>query len=368
MRKRWVLAGGGVLVAVAATGAAIAMSSAHRATPAEELPVTTAKVEKGKLAAMVSLDGTLTYRARSDGSPYAVINKASGTYTKLPDVGDSVGCGDVLYRVDDQPVLLLCGTVPAYRDLHNGDSGDDVRQLNQNLHTLGYDAGAAIDPNGVAFTSPTETALGLLQHDKGFAVTGALAVDDAVFLPDSVRIAKVSGELGGSAQPGAPVVYATSDTLEVQVDLEASQQGQVQQGAAVQITLPGNQSVTGKVDRVGRVAQVPAAPNGNETQITNAGSATIRAYISLQDPGKARGLDSAPVQVDITTKGVESALSVPVTAILGKSGGGFAVEVVRDGGRRELVAVELGLFDTTAGRVQVEGDLREGDHVVLPSL
>ena len=66
---------------------------------------------------MVSLNGTLTYRARSDGSPYSVINQARGTYTELPEVGDKVGCGDVLYRVDDSPVLLLCGTVPAYRDV-----------------------------------------------------------------------------------------------------------------------------------------------------------------------------------------------------------------------------------------------------------
>ena len=65
---------------------------------------------------------------------------------------------------------------------------------------------------------------------------------------------------------------------------------------------------------------------------------------------------------------VESALSVPVTALVGKSGGGFAVEVVRAGGRRELVAVKLGLFDTAGGRVQVEGDLHEGDQVVVPSL
>jgi hypothetical protein len=65
---------------------------------------------------------------------------------------------------------------------------------------------------------------------------------------------------------------------------------------------------------------------------------------------------------------VDSALSVPVTAIVGRSGGGFAVEVVRDGGRRELVAVKLGLFDTAGGRVQAQGDLRKGDHVVVPSL
>jgi hypothetical protein len=40
---------------------------------------------------------------------------------------------------------------------------------------------------------------------------------------------------------------------------------------------------------------------------------------------------------------------------------------VRSDGRRELVAVKLGLFDSAAGRVEVEGDLREGDHVVVPS-
>ena len=65
---------------------------------------------------------------------------------------------------------------------------------------------------------------------------------------------------------------------------------------------------------------------------------------------------------------MESALSVPVTALVEKSGGGFAVEVVRAGERRELVAVQVGLFDTTGGRVQVEGDLREGDRVAVPSI
>jgi hypothetical protein len=84
--------------------------------------------------------------------------------------------------------------------------------------------------------------------------------------------------------------------------------------------------------------------------------------------GKAPGLDRARVQVDITTAGVESALSVPVTALVGRSGGGFAVEAVRGGERRELVAVTVGLFDTAEGRVQVEGDLRAGDRVAVPSL
>jgi hypothetical protein len=308
------------------------------------------KVERGELSAMVSLDGTLTYRARPDGSPFSAINHAHGTYTRLPDAGDRIDCRDVFYRVDDDPVLLLCGTVPAYRALHAGDQGKDVRQLNRNLHVP-----------GAAFTAKTEAALEALQRRRGMHVTGSLALGDAVFLPASARIAEVTGQLGGSARPGAQVAQATSDTLEVQVDLEASQQGQVKTGERAQITLPGNRSVKGTVARLGRVARTAGKADA-------VGTATIPAYVALDRPKQASGLDRAPVQVDVRTKGVESVLSVPVTALVGRSGGGFAVEVVRGAGRRELVAVKLGLFDTTDGRVEVAGDLAEGDHVVVPSL
>ena len=353
-RRTWALAAAAVLVA-AICGVVVMSGAEHPAAAAPAPAANTVKVELGELSAMVSQDGTLTYRARSDGSPYPVINQARGVYTSLPDNGDKVDCGGVLYRVDDNPVVLLCGTVPAYRGLHMGVKGRDVRQLNRNLHQLGYDADAhvRIDPSDNDFTSKTEKALEVLQHNKGLRVTGALAIGDAVFLSEPVRIAKVTAELGGSARPGAPVLKATSELLHVQVNLDPSQQGEVKKGDRAQITLPGNTPVTGSVEGFGRVAQTPAG------QGSTAADATIPTFISLDDPAKARGLDQAPVQVDITTKGVDSALSVPVTALVGKSGGGFAVEVVRAGERRELVAVKLGLFDTADGRVQVEGQLRQ---------
>ena len=213
---------------------------------------------------------------------------------------------------------------------------------------------------GPAFTTETGKALEAFQRRKGLPVTGLLALGDAVFLPEAVLVAKVMGQVGGSARPGAPVLTATSGKLHVRVDLDASQQGEVRKGDRVQITLPGNTPATGRVAGFGRVAQ---AGEGSQ-----AAAATIPTFIDLDDPAKAGRLDQAPVGVDITTRGVEDALSVPVTALVGKAGGGFAVEVVRAGGRRELVAVKLGLFDTGGGRVQVEGDLREGDPVVVPSL
>ena len=346
-RRTRALAGAAALAVALVLGGVVAASAPRKAAPAvHEPPANTAAVERGKLSAMDSQDGTLSYRARPDGSPYAAINQAAGTYTALPGVGEEVGCGDVLYRVDEHPVLLLCGTVPAYRALSAGDAGRDVRQLNRSLHV-----------RGDAFTAQTEQALAALQRRKGVAVTGALAFGAAVYLPRPVRISKVTGTLGGPARPGAEVVQATSDTLEVQMDLSASRQDQVQTGDRARIALPGLRSVTGTVQRIGRVAT--SAGNG---------TATVPVAIGLDDPRRTRGLDRAPVQVEIATKGVEDALSVPATALVGRSGGGFAVEVARDDGRRELVAVRLGLFDTGRGRVEVEGDLAAGDRVVVPSL
>lgn len=363
-RTTWALAGAAVLaVTVVIAGVVVLSGADHTTSVAQAAPANTAQVKQGKLSAVVSQDGTLTYRARSDGSPYHVINQARGVYTKLPDTGDKVNCGNVIYRVDEHPVLLLCGTIPAYRALHAGDAGQDVRQLNRNLHELGYDAKAHVDiePADNDFTVKTQRALEMLQRSNGVHATGTLAGGDAVFLPEAVRIAKVSGEPGAPARPGSPVLSVTSDVLHVRVDFGPSQQGRVNTGDRAQITLPGNTTITGRVVGFGRIAQAPAGRN------SSAADATIPTYISIDDQRKARGLDRAPVGVQITTAGVDDALSVPVTALVGKSGGGFAVEAVRAGERRELVAVTLGLFDTADGRVQVGGDLRAGDRVVVPS-
>jgi hypothetical protein len=345
------------------------MSGAKQATlAAQEPPVNTVQVEKGNLSAMVSLDGTLTYLARSDGSPYAVINQASGTYTQLPDDGDTVGCGNVFYRVDDNPVLLLCGSMPVYRSLSVGESGPDVEQLNANLVHLGYATSAQLDPSSNSFSAETAYALKRLQKNLGEDQTGSLDLGQAVFLPGPLRIAQTTAILGSTAQPGVPVAQATSTSRQVQVQLDPSQQSSVTVGEPAQITLPDNQTTLGTVTRIGTVASSSGSGSGSSGPGSGSSSPTIPIYITLNHPEAAGSLDQAPVQVQITTAGVKNALIVPVTALVGKSGGGFAVEVVRGGGRRALVAVQLGLFDDADGLVQVEGDLRAGDHVVVPSL
>jgi len=279
--------------------AVIAVMATRHSTPATSAtanqPVDTDTVQRGPLATAVSGAGILTYRAGSDGRPVAVVNRASGIFTALPGRGDKVGCGDLFYRVDDRPVLLLCGATPAYRDLHVGDAGADVRELNQNLHQLGDDAGVEIDPTDDHFTSNTAAALEALQTNQGLDATGTLGLADAVFLPWSVNVADVSADVGGTAEPGNVVMHVTSDTLEVQIQLDATEQEAISAGDAAQITLPSNTSTAGKVDRIGRIAATPQGPDASD------GGATIGAYISLDHPDDTRGLDKAPVQVEITT-------------------------------------------------------------------
>jgi Putative peptidoglycan binding domain len=363
--RRWRrrLAGAAVVVLVAAAGVAVAATDPfdRGGEPRASVGASTARatVRQGPLSAQVNQDGTLSYAAQADGSPYSVVNQASGTYTWLPSAGRVTKCGQVLYRVQETPVVLLCGRTPAYRDLAEGDSGRDVRQLNRNLVRLGYADRADLDPASDEFSSQTAAALERLQDKLGVDQTGSLGLDQAVFLPGPLRISKVIAKPGTRAAPGMEVAQATSTRRQVTVDLNASQQSQVKVGDRAQVTLPDNRTTPGVVSRLGRVAETQGeAPN----QTT-----TLPVSITLKRPKAAGRLDQAPVKVQITTAGVKRALVVPVTALVGRAGGGFAVETVDAQGVHQLVPVTLGLFDDANGLVQVSGKLAAGQHVVVPA-
>jgi len=376
--------GAAVLVAVIITGVAVVMSGAKQATPATtEQPANTAPVEQRELSAMVSVDGALTYRAQSDGSPYSVINQASGTYTELPVPGQVISQGQVLYRANDSPLVLLYGSTPAYRTLSSGATGADVAELNADLVALGYATAAELSPTSSSFGSGTAIAVEKLQAALGVTQNGTLTLGEAVFEPTAVRVTILSAPLGSNAQAGQTVMQATSTTRQVQVALDVAQQSDVAVGDKVTITLPNNQTAPGVVSSVGTVASCPASSgsggssSGSAAQGTGACSSggsgtsttpTIAMDVTPSDPAATGTWDQAPVQVAITTARVPSALVVPVTALLAQSGGGYAVEVVGAGGIHHLVAVSLGLFDDADGLVQITGsDLAAGQRVVVPS-
>jgi len=379
MRRRWVVAGAAVLVAVIASAGVVVLSRARQATPAAQVPPpNTAKVEMGNLSAVVSVDGTLTYSAQSDGSPYSVINQAQGTYTKLPALGQVISQGQALYRVNDRPVLLLYGSTPAYRTLSAGASGADVAELNADLVALGFATSTELSPTSTSFWSATTTAVEKVQAALGVTQTGALTLGDVVFEPSAVRVTTMSAQLGGGTQTGQTVMQATSTTRIVQVPLSASQETEVAVGDTVTITLPDSQTTPGVVTSVGTVATCPSSSGSGRSSSSSAApgtdtcsgstTPTINVDVTPSDPAATGTWDEAPVRVGITTASVASALAVPVTALLAQSGGGYAVEVVGAGATDHLVPVSLGLFDDAGGLVQVTASgLVAGQKVVVPA-
>ena len=276
-RKTWVLAGAAVLAAAIATGGVVVVSGGKQATSAIQAPLpNTVKVEKRELSAMVSVNGTLTYRAQSDGSPYSVINQASGTYTELPVPGQAVAQGQVLYRVNDSPVGLLYGSTPVYRGLSAGASGADVAELNADLVALGYATSAQLSATSSVFGSATTTALEKLQADLGVNQNGTLALGQAVFEPTAVRVTSLSAQLGGSTLTGQTVMQGSSTTRQVRVALDASQQTDVAVGDTVTIALPNHQTTPGVVSALGTVATCPsnAGSSGSSSPTTASSCST----------------------------------------------------------------------------------------------
>ena len=385
--RTWVLAAAAGLAAVTIAGALLVASGArHPAQAAERFSATTATVEKRTITARVSAAGILAYAAQPDGSLYSVINQARGTYTRLPAIGQVVTQGQVLYRVNDRPVVLLHGSTPAYRTMSAGASGPDVRELNADLVALGHATRAQLSPTSAVFGAATATALRKLQAALGVAQTGTLALGQAVFEPTAVRVTALSARLGGRTQPGQTVMQATSTTREVQVALDASQQTEVAAGDRVTVTLPDNRTTPGVVSRVAKVATCPpssgaggsnsssstAAPGTDACSSGSSGATapTIAVGVTFSHPAASGKWDQAPVQVGITTASVSNALVVPVTALLAQSGGGYAVELAGTGApaKNHLVPVSLGLFDDADGLVQVTGsELGAGQSVVVPS-
>jgi hypothetical protein len=312
----------------------------------------TAAVTRETLSAQTTLSATLGYagsypvRVPSSGPP--------GAFTWLPAAGRVIRQGQVLYRTNNGvPTYLLYGRVPAWRELAEGLRGADVAQLNRDLVALGYSgSGYVSGPGWDYFSWDTRYGLEQLQAKLGVEQTGTLPLGQAVFEPRALRVTAVRAPLGGAAS--GLVFSATSARHVVSISLDAADQSEVAKGDPVTITLPDGSVTPGVIWSVGRVAT------------GHGSSATISVQVRLRHPGAAGRLDQAPVTVNITTSRARDVLAVPVAALVARPGG-YAVEVVGQGGRHRLVRVTPGLFDDAAGLAQVTGpELAAGQRVVVP--
>jgi hypothetical protein len=359
-RGGWVALGIVVVVAAGAVSAwragvisPAASSGSGQGAPA---PATRA-VTRQDLAATTPETATLGY-----AESYIVTGQGGGTLTWLPSAGQVISQGQVLDKTGNgSPVVLLYGSVPAWRALDEGITGQDVTQLNHDLVQLGYVGRADIVALGWDYYS-WETAQAVQRLEEHLGVSsppGSLSLGQVVFKPEALRVSQVTGSLGGPAS--GPVLAATSDRHVVTIPLDAADQSEVKTGDKVTVTLPDGTTTPGVVSSVGTVAITTSGQAQNP-------ATTIPVQVTLTDPAAAGTLDQAPVTVNITTaRSPGPVLAVPVTALVTQSPGGYDVEVAGPGNTRRWVPVQVGIFDDTDGLVQVTGNLTPGQQVVVPA-
>jgi peptidoglycan hydrolase-like protein with peptidoglycan-binding domain len=358
MRRARIAAGAAAAAALAGGGALVAArdgdgGGATARADAQALPAgtTTTAVRHGTLTARETADGTLGY---ADSS--AVTAGAAGTVTRAPVEGSVLREGRSLLEVDGRRTLyLLGGRRPAWRDLTPGMSdGEDVRQLERALRRLGDDPDHAMTVDD-EWTAATTAAVERFQKQRGLTQDGSLSRSEFVFWPArSARVGAVKAGRGTALRPGAPIATLSSRRREVTVDLDAERQSVAVAGERVIVTLPDGSTVGGTVTTVGKVAT-----QGQD-------GATIPIAIRLRGArARGLGLDQAPVQVSFVRERAKDVDHVPVTALLARPGGGYAVQVAAGGGTVTTVAVTVGLV--ASGEAEVHGaGLHAGQQVVVP--
>jgi peptidoglycan hydrolase-like protein with peptidoglycan-binding domain len=341
-RTVFLVAVAGVATAAAAGWAVGVFDRGPAAVPADSAGTTaTARVVRGDLVETKSVDGRLGY-----GPATALAARNQGTVTALAAEGATVGAGQTLYAVDDKPVTLLLGVVPMYRELRTGDTGQDVRQLEQNLKALGY-RGFTVDDR---YTSDTAAAVKRWQRDRGLERTGHVGPAQIVFAAEPLRVAGHGVAVGAPA--GGPVLTVSSTRQVVSVDLDVADRPLVKENGPVTVVVPGGTRVSGHVASIGTVAKVAESKS------------TVAVEIRV-DQAAPDALDQAPVKVNLERGRVPNALSVPVAALVAVDASRYAVEVI-EGSTRRRVPVTLGTF--AGGRVQVEGPgITEGTVVGVPA-
>ena len=351
MPKRWI---GGVIAILAVAGIAaagwLAIDGDGEGGSGSEDPtdLSTASVERRDLVERETFDGSLGF-----ADEQALNSARAGTITWIADEGSTIRRGNRLYEVDDRPVSLMYGELPAYRALSQGLEGRDVRQLQRNLRALGYDDGD-LEVNG-EFDADTAEAVRDWQEELGLDRTGVVALGDVVFAPGPRRMGQHALEVGSAA--AGQVATTTSLQRTVTIALDASDQDLVSEGDRVQVELPDGERIGGRIAQVGKVAE--SDPQDAEAE------PTVEVTVELIDRVRT-DLDQAPVDVDVQTSRADGVLAVPVEALLALAEGGYGVEVVDAPGRTHLAGVDTGTF--ADGWVEVSGeDVSEGVEVVTAS-
>ena len=348
-----------IALAVVLSGAGVAAygfggGNGEKSEKGSGLPPATALVTRSDLAQQDTVTGSLGY-----GDKQPLTSGASGTVTWLPKLGATIEQGQNALKADGRPIPLIYGDTPLYRELRAGTKGPDVAEVERALAALGY-TGFTADEE---YSDQTAAAVKRWQKHLGVPQTGTVKPADLVVADGEIRVTGQEVKKGQKLQPGSPVLTYTGTSQLVAIDLDAKKQKLVRRGDKVTVVLPDGAHAAGTITSVGKVA---STEGGDGAPGEGDGKTVIKVTVQIdkKDRGKLGSYDGAPVDVEITSAEKKNVLTVPISALLALSEGGYGVQVVK-GSVSSTVAVETGMFAN--GRVEITGaGLKTGDKVGVP--
>ncbi len=218
--RGWLAWCGGALIGGVVTLAAVAAIGNALETPSPSAPTTP------------------LYAVRNDtiGRTHSVVVQAewpavqslrssiSGTITSIGDLTKPLKPGDVLMTVNLRPVVIAVGSVPSFRTLAPGVTGEDVAQLSRLMRSVGIRRARETS----TFDAGLSNDVKRWQKKLGLTTTGVVEAGDVVYaesLPAHIQLDKAaikgaaiaSGDTLANTLAGAPVFRVTLD--EAQRDL-----------------------------------------------------------------------------------------------------------------------------------------------------
>jgi hypothetical protein len=192
----------------------------------------------------------------------------------------------------------------------------------------------------------------------GLEVDGTVATTEVAVVPSGATITERADPLADTElEAGQTVLVLGASERIVEVELALDDQGDLTVGTAVRVAVPSAGDVAGTVRAVSSVA---AAATG---QGSTGEDATVTVTVGLDGEVDLAQIQT-PVDVYVERVLADDVVTAPVSALIALAEGGFALEVVDDGGRR-LVGVETGEYADNFVEVTGQG-IDAGTQVVIP--
>ncbi len=302
--------------------------------------------------ANATLERTLRYPATADwtadGQVYA---PTGGIVTQVATPSGVFHAGDIALLVDERPMVVIPGPLPAFRALALGSRGRDVRALQDFLVKRGY----AVNQDHSVYTAATTAAVKQWQRSLRAPVTGSVALGDVLFMDPTyldgspLRWTDVV-HVGAPIVPGVPILDRLGGVPSLRLEFGGSLPPQVTPGLRGVAAFPGG----GTLDIV--VGAVSASQQSTIVELTTATGLLCATADCLRLVPAAGTTD---VQVLFTLVPKTTGPSVPASAVQSAADGTSFVE------RADGTRVPVRVVATSGGTAIVDG-VSVGDEVILP--